>query len=534
MKTALPLVLLFCLSYFPTVQAQPGACLSDLLTATAGNGGSDLAQGVFSNSNKWMPGKVIRVKFLDGSTYVQNKVKTYAKQWENYGNFSFSFVSTGKAEIRVSFTHQRGASWSLVGKMSENYSVDRNGRTYQSSEGVSMNLGWFDEKTPESDFKRTTLHEFGHALGLLHEHKHADRPFQWNVPVVMNYYMNQMGWSREQVYAQVIDRYGKDSEYSNRAYDPYSIMHYPISKEFTTNGYSVGYNSDLSSADRAIIAEMYPPEEEEDETDDRDFTFNDIDIEHNVYADGKKGMRITIKFDIAGALSVSHRMVCYFYTADGTALVDKNGVYATTNNKVSVGKDFTPGYANATYSSFGLFMPYEELHMGCGEHSLKFKVVAWDKSTADWEEVADGGYTYFTYWKCASVKDIEVDVKHNVTVDGRKGMKIYPQFAVKHAKGKELRVSAYFYFNDGRPLKDFNDSYNTSNGNVSTGTDIQPCCDITNYSLGDYYDFYLFIPYSELHLDSGDFYNLKFYVVIWENNNKIQESDWITFTVDKR
>ncbi len=535
---SLPLLPFFVLllAFSPvSTQAQSNICLSDLLSAVSSDAESDLAQGVFSTANKWVPGKTIRVRFLDGSSYVREKVKSYAIQWEQYANVDFVFVNSGYAEIRVSFSLQKGSSWSLVGTVSEQYSVNQQLRTYKGTDGVSMNFGWFDENTSEEEFRRTTLHEFGHALGLLHEHKHSDRVFEWNIPVVLNYYMNKMGWSKQQVYEQVIERYGEDSEYSNKRYDKYSIMHYPVPKEFTKNGYSVGLNSVLSTADKEIIAEMYPPEEEEEEEDaEKEFTFKDIKIEHNAYSDGKKGMRINVQFDISGALSVTHRMVCYFYDSDGDALTDTNGEYSTTNDKVSVGKDFTPNYQSASYTSFNLFIPYSELHLGCGEHQLKFKIVVWDKTKSDWDKVANSGFTYFSYWKCSSIKDIEVDVKHNVMVDGRKGMKIYPQFAIKHGKDTKCRVSAYFYFDDGRKLKDFNDAYNTTDGHVSTGTDIKPCCEITNYSLGDYYDFYLFMPYSELHLDAGAFYNLKFYVVVWDGDRKIEESDWITFTIDKR
>ena len=40
--------------------------------------------------------------------------------------------------------------------------------------------------------------------------------------------------------------------------DGSSIMMYPIPKAFTTDGYQVGLNSELSAKDREFIGNMYP------------------------------------------------------------------------------------------------------------------------------------------------------------------------------------------------------------------------------------------------------------------------------------
>ncbi|KIW12684.1 hypothetical protein PV08_09962 [Exophiala spinifera] len=54
-------------------------------------------------SSFWPNGKKLRVKLLPGaSKKVQDKVKYYAQQWENYANIDFRFVDDDDAEIRVS------------------------------------------------------------------------------------------------------------------------------------------------------------------------------------------------------------------------------------------------------------------------------------------------------------------------------------------------------------------------------------------------------------------------------------------------
>ena len=45
---------------------------------------------------------------------------------------------------------------------------------------------------------------------------------------------------------------------TNGEYDPQSIMHYPVNKAFTLDGYEVGWNYNLSAGDKKTIASLYP------------------------------------------------------------------------------------------------------------------------------------------------------------------------------------------------------------------------------------------------------------------------------------
>ena len=42
-----------------------------------------------------------------------------------------------------------------------------------------MSFGWLSQDLPEDQFRAVVLHEFGHALGLIHEH-----PARWNRPAL--------------------------------------------------------------------------------------------------------------------------------------------------------------------------------------------------------------------------------------------------------------------------------------------------------------------------------------------------------------
>jgi serralysin len=198
-------------------------------------------------SRMWANGKTLKVKFLEGDNYLQSKVIHYAKKWEDFANIKFDFITTGNAEIRISFMMGKG-SWSYVG--TDALSIrDQNKPT--------MNYGWFDSETPDIEFSRTVIHEFGHCLGCIHEHQSPSARINWNKPVVYDYYWRTQGWTKEDVDNNLFAKFDQ-SEVTNSDFDKKSIMLYPIPKEFTSDGFSVGWNSILSTLDLDFIRRCYP------------------------------------------------------------------------------------------------------------------------------------------------------------------------------------------------------------------------------------------------------------------------------------
>jgi serralysin len=190
-------------------------------------------------SKKWDVGRTLGVAFLDGGASNQALVKKTAAQWADFANIKFEFgVSPSEAEIRISF-RQQGA-WSYIG--TDALGIHKNQPT--------MNFGFIDPGT--------ILHEFGHALGCIHEHQHPQAGIPWNREAVYAYYGGPPNnWDRATIDSNIFGKYSTSiTQFSQ--YDPKSIMHYPIDPRLTTGGFKVDINQTLSAADKAFIATAYP------------------------------------------------------------------------------------------------------------------------------------------------------------------------------------------------------------------------------------------------------------------------------------
>lgn len=196
----------------------------------------------------WMAGQTIRIKFLNGDAYLQNKVKQFANQWLQYSNLKYEWVTGGQsAAIKIGFKWNGDAgSWSYIGNKC--YTIAQN--------SPSMNFGWFDNSTSDEEFSRVVIHEFGHALGFGHEHQNPTSPIQWNVTEVYNYYA-LAGWDKEKVDNNILNKFSPSTvDYTN--FDAQSIMLYSFPSYLTLNGYSFPWNTVLSNEDKASATTLYP------------------------------------------------------------------------------------------------------------------------------------------------------------------------------------------------------------------------------------------------------------------------------------
>jgi len=189
----------------------------------------------------WMNGSKLRVRFLGGTAAEQGTARQQAAWWTQVANLTLQFGNDPNAEIRVAFDPTDGA-WSYIGTDCRDIPLNE----------PTMNLGFLDGGT--------AAHEFGHAIGLAHEHQNPAGGIQWNEAVVISEMAKSPNfWDEAKTRHNIIRRYGAD-QINGTGFDPESIMLYFFPASWTLNGIGTEANETLSALDKQFIAgaKMYP------------------------------------------------------------------------------------------------------------------------------------------------------------------------------------------------------------------------------------------------------------------------------------
>ena len=196
---------------------------------------------------RWDNGASIGIRFLGGSPALQQRVRDVALRWTKIANLNFSFLAAGPTDIRIAFAPGKG-SWSYLGTMC---------RTIPEPQ-PTMNYGWLTDASSDDELRRVVLHEFGHAIGLIHEHQSPKHGIKWNRDAVIHDLEGPPNnWDLPTIETNMFKVYAPDAAVASPV-DPHSIMMYPIPKAWTLDGTSAGLNADLSADDETLIRIVYP------------------------------------------------------------------------------------------------------------------------------------------------------------------------------------------------------------------------------------------------------------------------------------
>jgi hypothetical protein len=180
-------------------------------------------------------------------------------------NLKFVFTTDiTQSDIRILFKEGIGCS-SIIGNSR---------RALKFSDGSVNSIQPLGQPEPTMTYSwldvSTVLHEFGHAIGMIHEHSNPqNNPIQWNRPAVYcEYRKRNPGWTDEDIEKNVLEMY-QSNQINGSEYDPASIMIYSFPKEtkcddktmsLTLNEppLSINPNYKFSNSDIEIIKLMYP------------------------------------------------------------------------------------------------------------------------------------------------------------------------------------------------------------------------------------------------------------------------------------
>ncbi len=195
-------------------------------------------RAAFQVAKLWPNGSTIRIRFLGGAAAQQALVKQHAVQWTAHANLKFEFVNSGGTQVRIAFADD--GAWSYIGTDALGIPADQ----------PTMNFGWVDEGV--------ILHEFGHMLGMIHEHQNPrDNPIQWNKPVVNDALMGPPNyWDLATIDRNLYAQYDV-SQINGSSLDPQSVMLYSFPATWTLNGFHTNPNESLSALDKEFAKRVY-------------------------------------------------------------------------------------------------------------------------------------------------------------------------------------------------------------------------------------------------------------------------------------
>ena len=129
-------------------------------------------------------------------------------------------------------------------------------------------------------------------------------------------------------------------------------------------------------------------------------TFGNVSARHNVFVPNgtggfANGMQITTDLQADYLDAKDCVVVAYFAFSNGVRLQDFNGQFRAFDGQVSVGTELRPRFEFTSLTGLTLSLPYQELHLGRGQHELKFQVMAYVKRTGQFVGTSqEVGFTF--------------------------------------------------------------------------------------------------------------------------------------------
>ncbi|MGU9856257.1 M12 family metallopeptidase [Pseudomonas sp. LF245] len=202
-------------------------------------------RGIASTQHLWPQGSTLNISLFDMPDKAKDYIKKNINLWQPYTNLKFNFINTNDGDIRISGKNDGTGNWSAIGTQAKQKPLHEPTLHIDLIQTADM-------------LNHSIRHEFGHALGLLHEHQHPDNDIRWDKEKLYSE-SESLGHSKEVTDENFLNPPDSKTTITS-AYDSRSVMHYKVPSQVTTNGVGVDFNEDISEGDKQFIALLYPPD----------------------------------------------------------------------------------------------------------------------------------------------------------------------------------------------------------------------------------------------------------------------------------
>lgn len=191
----------------------------------------------------WPQHSTLKISLMGMTPEQEQFTKNNINKWAPHVNLTFEFTQSPNADIRIAADNTEGGS-STIGVDAKNVPAPT----------PTMFIGFRRGLVPKTG--QTVLHEFGHALGLKHEHQHPDRDLDFNKEFIYKEY-DQGGRPRKNADEQMLNTFNREQT-KHSPYDRHSIMHYSLPNEYFNTQNPTSENYELSETDIQFIRKLYP------------------------------------------------------------------------------------------------------------------------------------------------------------------------------------------------------------------------------------------------------------------------------------
>lgn len=205
-----------------------------------------IKHGVAIPSALWPQGSTLRISLI-GMTHEQEQLTRHViDKWAPHVNLKFEFTDAPDGDIRILADSDRAGGESAIGTQARSRDPSQ----------PTMIVGFQGGSTVYN--AGTILHEFGHALGLHHEHQHPQNTLDLNWEQILQDHRDR---GEEDKVPGSFFPLGEGIRTS--AYDQKSTMHYGIPSAWLNSGGEIADNPELSQGDREFVQTLYPPQKKE-------------------------------------------------------------------------------------------------------------------------------------------------------------------------------------------------------------------------------------------------------------------------------